>query len=271
MPHGRQAEKGVCMGVLEGRVAIVTGAASGIGKATTGRFVEEGARVCMVDLSREALEQSAADLGLAEGAYVLAPANITNEDEVKAAVEACVAAFGTVNVLCNIAGIGGPGASVVDYTVEEFRRVLDVNVVGSYAMIRNVLPIMQEQDGGVILNTSSGDATAAYTYEIGYSASKAAVKQMTRNIANELGEGGKIRCCSVSPGWVLTPMATGSIADFSGMDFGNSSEIGDLGPIGRMIDPAEIAGVFCFLASDEASILNGIDVIADGGKTLGKA
>lgn len=259
------------MGQLEGKVAIVTGAASGIGKATTKRFIDEGAKVCMVDLKRDALEASAADLGLPSGTYVMAPANITDEDQVKQAVDTCVNTFGTVQVLCNIAGIGGPGASVVDYTVEEFRRVLDINVVGSYAMIRNVLPIMQDQNEGVILNTSSGDATAAYTYEIGYSASKAAVKQMTRNIANELGAGGAIRCCSVSPGWVLTPMATGSIEDFTGMSFGNEGEVGDLGPIGRMIEPTEIARIFCFLASDDAAILNGIDVIADGGKTLGKA
>lgn len=258
------------MGKLEGKIAIVTGAASGIGKATAKRFVDEGARVCMVDLKADALAASAQDLGLPAGTYVLAAANVADEQQVKAAVDSCVEAFGGVDVLCNIAGIGGPSASVVDFTVEEFRRVLEVNVIGSYAMIRNVLPHM-EQRGGVILNTSSGDASAAFTYEIGYAASKAAVKQMTRNIANELGEGGKIRCCSVSPGWVATPMALNSIAEFSDMAFDNDAESGDLGPIGRMIEPSEIAGVFCFLASEEAAILNGIDVVADGGKTLGKA
>ena len=121
------------MGKLEGKVAIVTGAASGIGKATTKRFIDEGAKVCMVDLKRDALEASAADLGLPSGTYVVAPANITDEVQVKQAVDTCVNTFDTVQVLCNIAGIGGPGASVVDYKVEEFRRVLDINVVGSYA------------------------------------------------------------------------------------------------------------------------------------------
>lgn len=259
------------MGKLDGKVAIVTGAASGIGKQTTKTFVNEGAKVCMVDLKQEALEASAADLGLAEGTYVIAPADVTCEEQVKAAVDTCVDTFGTVHILANVAGIGGPGASVVDYTVEKFRQVLDINVVGSYAMIRNCLPIMQDQGFGVILNLSSGDATAAYTYEVGYSASKAAVKQMTRNIANECGQDGKIRCCSVSPGWVKTPMATASISDFSDQEFENEGEIGDLGPLGRMIEPEEIAGVLAFLASDDAKILNGIDVIADGGKTLGKA
>ena len=172
------------MGRLDGKVAIITGAASGIGKATTKRFVDEGARVCMVDLRREALEASAEELGLPEGSYVIAPADITDESLVQEAVKTCVDAFGAVDVACNIAGMGGSGTSVTDFTVEEFRRVLDLNVIGTFAMIRNVLPIMQAQGGGVILNTSSGDATAAYAYEIGYSASKAAVKQMTRNIAN---------------------------------------------------------------------------------------
>ena len=120
--------------------------------------------------------------------------------------------------------------------MSEFRRILEVNTIGSFCFIHYVMPIMQAQGDGVIVNTSSGDATAAYTYEVGYSASKAAVKQMTRDIANECGEGGKIRCCSVSPGWVATPMATQSIADFSGQDFDNASEVGDLGPLGRMVE-----------------------------------
>lgn len=259
------------MGKLEGKFAIITGAASGIGKATTKRFVDEGAKVCMVDIKQEALEASAADLGLPEGSYVIAPADVTNEEQVKAAVDTCVKAFGTVNVLCNIAGISDEGQSVAEYPISEFRRILEVNTIGSFCFIHYCMPIMQEQGDGVIINTSSGDATAAYTYEVGYSASKAAVKQMTRNIANECGEGGKIRCCSVSPGWVATPMATQSIADFSGQDFDNASEVGDLGPLGRMVEPSEVAGIFAFIASDEGKVLNGIDIIVDGGKTLGKA
>lgn len=258
------------MGKLDGKVAIITGAASGIGKATTKRFVDEGARVCMVDLKREALEASAADLGLPEGSYVIAPADVTDEALVQAAIKTCVDTFGTVHIACNIAGISDSGSPVEEFTVKEFRRVLDVNVIGTFAMIRNVLPIMREQGEGVILNTSSGDATAAYAYEIGYSASKAAVKQMTRNIANECGEGGKIRCCSVSPGWVATPMSASAFENLGEMDFENADECADLGPIGRILEADEIAGVFCFLASDEAAAINGIDVIVDGGKTLGK-
>ncbi len=258
------------MGKLDGKVAIITGAASGIGKTTTKRFVDEGARVCMVDLKREALEASAADLGLPEGSYVIAPADITDEALVQAAIKTCVDTFGTVDVACNIAGMGGSGTSVTDFTVEQFRLVLDVNVIGTFAMIRNVLPIMQEHGGGVILNTSSGDATAAYAYEIGYSASKAAVKQMTRNIANECGAEGKIRCCSVSPGWVNTPMSARALASLGEKDFENEGECADFGPIGRILEADEIASVFCFLASDDAAAINGIDVIVDGGKTLGK-
>ena len=154
------------MGRLDGKVAIITGAASGIGKATTKRFVGEGARVCMVDLRRETLEASAEELDLPEDSYVIAPADITDESLVQEAVKTCVDAFGAVDVACNIAGMGGSGTSVTDFTVEEFRRVLDINVIGTFAMIRNVLPIMQAQGGGVILNTSSCDATAAYAYEI---------------------------------------------------------------------------------------------------------
>ena len=258
------------MGRLDGKVAIITGAASGIGKATTKKYVDEGAKVCMVDLKREALEASAADLALPEGTFVVAPADVTCEEQVQAAIKTCTDTFGTMHVVCNIAGIGGSGLSVADYTVEMFRRVLDINVVGTFAMIRNVLPIMQAQGEGVILNTSSGDATAAYAYEIGYSVSKAAVKQMTRNIANECGEGGKIRCCSVSPGWVRTPMSTRAFSHLEKQSFDDINEMCDFGPIGRFLEPSEIADLFCFLASDEARAINGIDVIIDGGKTLGK-
>lgn len=259
------------MGKLEGKIAIITGGASGIGKATTKRFVDEGAKVCMVDLKREALEASAADLGLPEGSYVIAPANVTDEEQVKAAIDTCVKTFGTVNVLCNIAGVSDEGQAVAEYPVAEFRRIMEINCLGSFSLIHHCMPIFQEQGDGVIINTSSGDATAAYTYEVGYSASKAAVKQMTRNIANECGAGGKIRCCSVSPGWVATPMATQSIADFGGQNFDNASEVGDLGPLGRMVEPSEVAAIFAFIASDEGKVLNGIDIIVDGGKTLGKA
>lgn len=255
---------------LDGKVAIVTGAASGIGKATTKKFVDEGAKVCMVDLKRESIEASAADLGLPQGSFVVAPADITNEEQVREAIEVCVDTFGTVHILCNIAGRGGSGFSVSEYTVEMFRSVLEVNVVGTFIMIRNVLPIMQAQGEGVILNTSSGDATAAYAFEIGYSASKAAVKQMTRNIANECGGGGRVRCCSVSPGWVRTPMSARAIANLANQDFEDTNEMGDFGPLGRMVEPEEVADLFCFLASDEARTINGIDVMIDGGKTLGK-
>lgn len=253
---------------LAGKIVLVTGAASGIGKATAKRFVDEGSRVAMLDLKTEAIEAAAHELGLPEGSYFAQAVDVTNDDAVRAAVEAVKAHFGHIDVLCNIAGVAGKIGPIEDQTVSDARFVLEVNVLGSYNMIHYVLPIMKEQGAGVILNTASVDGTACFAYESAYAMSKAAIIHLTQCIANE--NGGSIRVNCVSPGWVKTPMMDSSAADFGEMDYQNKSDLVDYGPLGRAEDPSEIAGIFAMLASDDAYILNGINVHADGGKYLGK-
>lgn len=253
---------------IKGKVAIVTGAASGIGKATAKRFAEEGALVAMLDLRKEAIEEAARDLGLEEGAFIALPVDVTKDDQVRSAVGAVVERFGRIDVLCNIAGIGGKVGPVEDQTVSDARTVIEVNLLGTYCMIHHVLPIMKSQNEGVILNTASVDGTACYAYEAPYAMSKAAVIHLTQCLANENGNTIRVNC--VSPGWVKTPMMDETADGFGDMDYQNEDDLVDYGPLGRAEEPSEIAGIFAFLASDDARILNGVDIHADGGKYLGK-
>lgn len=253
---------------ISGKFVVVTGAASGIGKATAKRFADEGATVALLDLNEEALKASARDLGLAEGSYVVQPVDVTNDDAVRKAVSNVREVFGRIDVLCNIAGIGGEVGAVDDQTVADARKVIEVNLLGTYDMIHHVLPIMKEQGEGVILSTASVDGTACYAYEAPYAMSKAGVIHLTQCLANE--NGNRIRVNCVSPGWVKTPMMDSTADGFGDMDYKNAGDLIDYGPLGRAEDPSEIAGIFCFLASDDAAILNGINVHADGGKYLGK-
>lgn len=253
---------------ISGKVVVVTGAASGIGKATAGRFADEGALVAMLDLDEASIQNAAADLGLEDGSYFVQPVDVTDDEMVAAAVANVREKFGRIDVLCNIAGIGGKVGAVEDQSVQDARKVIEVNLLGTYDMIHHVLPIMKEQGEGVILNTASVDGTASYSYEAPYAMSKAAVIHLTKSLANE--NGGKIRVNCVSPGWVKTPMMDATADDFGDMDYKNEGDLIDYGPLGRVQEPSEIAGIFAFLASDDAAILNGIDVHADGGKYLGK-
>lgn len=256
------------MNGIKGKFVIVTGAASGIGKATTKRFVDEGATVAMLDLNEEAIKKSAADLQLPEGSYYIHTVNVTDDEAVAAAIADIKNKFGKIDVLCNIAGIGGTIGAVENQSVAEARKVIEVNLLGTYAMIHHVLPIMKEQGEGVILNTASVDGTACFAYEAPYAMSKAAVIHLTQCLANE--NGNKIRVNCVSPGWVRTPMMDSSADDFGKMDYKNESDLVDYGPLGRAEEPSELAGIFAFLASDDAFIINGADIHADGGKYLGK-
>lgn len=253
---------------IEGKVVVVTGAASGIGKATAGRFAHEGATVAMLDLSADAVEEAAAELGLSNDAYVAVAVDVTDDESVGTAVASIREHLGRIDVLCNIAGIGGEVGSVEEQDVATARKVVEVNLLGTYDMIHHVLPVMREQGEGVILNTASVDGTACYAFEAPYAMSKAAVIHLTQCLANELG--GKLRANCVSPGWVRTPMMDATADSFGDMEYQNEGDLVDLGPLGRVEEPEEIAAVFAFLASDDAVVINGADIHADGGKYLGK-
>ncbi len=251
-----------------GKVVVVTGAGGGIGLAVVKKFTDLGAKAALIDIKEEFAQKTVDKLGLdAEHAYCLG-ADISMEDAVEEAVGKIKEHYGRIDVLVNTAGIPGPSARTEDYSFEDAKRVYEVNVFGTFLMMQKTLPIMQEQKSGAIVNFGSVSGMFGYPYEIAYGSSKAAVIYMTKNAANENGGNG-VRVNSVSPGWVDTNMLKTVWESYADVGIADSSDNVTLGPLGRPAHPEEIANVVAFLASDEASCVNGTNFLADGGMSLG--
>ena len=243
------------------KVVIVTGAGGGIGSAIVRKFTNLGAKVALVDLNSELCESVVQKLGLDRQHAMCLGLDISVEEQVKDAVLRIAEHYGRIDALINAAGIPGPSARVEEYS-------FSVNVFGTYLMMQNVLPVMQKQAKGAIVNFGSVSGICGYPYEIAYGASKAAVIQMSKNAANENGGNG-VRINSVSPGWVNTGMMKTILASYKDVGIENSSDNVTLGPTGRPAEPKEIAEAVAFLCSEEASYVNGTNFLVDGGMTLG--
>jgi 3alpha(or 20beta)-hydroxysteroid dehydrogenase len=243
-------------GRLEGKVAIVTGAARGQGEAEARRFVAEGASVLLTDVLDEEGQAVAADLGEAAAYRHL---DVTSEDEWIAAVAAAEERFGPVTILVNNAGILD-FASIERQDVEKFRRVIDVNLVGTMIGIKSVAPSMRRAGGGSIINISSNGGIWGLPSLGAYVSSKWAVRGLSKTAALDLGKRG-IRVNSVHPGGIETPMT--AFGDPAESAFTKSL------PIPRMGHVDEVANVVTFLASDEASFVTGAEWSVDGGATVG--
>jgi 3alpha(or 20beta)-hydroxysteroid dehydrogenase len=247
------------MGRLDGKVAVITGGARGMGKAHARHFTAEGARVVIGDVLEEKGERVAAEIG---GVFVRH--DVTSANDWSDAVEAAVRAYGRVDVLVNNAGILRHGP-VAEMTEADFRAVLDVNLVGSWLGIRAVVPAMRDAGGGSIVNISSIEGIAGAAGLSAYSASKFGVRGLTRSAAQELGPVG-IRVNSVHPGGVMTSMALAAAQTMTGVD--GSGFLKQL-PIARFAEPVEISRLVAFLASDESSYTTGAEFLADGGLLSG--
>jgi len=253
---------------LDGRVAVVTGAAGFIGRATTALLAERGARIVAVD--RREADIAAAVRELPASAEALAiTADVTSEDEVKHYVRAAVDRFGKIDVFYNNAGIEGDIKKITDYSVESFRRVLDVNVVGVFLGLKHVLPVMLGRNKGSIINTASIAGLTGSPHIAVYSASKHAVIGLTKSAAIECsGTGVRINC--VCPGMIESRMMSSII---EGRNPGNAmvtnQVIAELIPARRLGNPSEVASIVAFLASDEASYVSGSAYTVDGGRTAG--
>ena len=246
------------MGRLDGKVALITGGARGMGKSHVRHFVAEGARVVFGDVLDDRGEYVAAGLGAESCRYV--HHDVTSEAGWAAAVTTATDAFGRLDVLVNNAGVL-KFASIAEMPLDDFRRVLEVNAVGCWLGMKAVIEPMKAAGGGAIVNISSIEGFTGAAGLSAYSASKFAVRGMTKVAAQELGRFG-IRVNSVHPGGVLTRMileqaATGDRAD--GEAFLRSL------PIPRFAEPAEISRLVAFLASDESSYSTGSEFVADGG------
>ena len=245
------------MGRLEGKVAIVTGAASGMGADEAKLFAQEGAQVVLTDLSEGDGRRAEAEIGEAGGEAIFIPADVTSEEDWKRVIEATLSRYGKLNVLVNNAGISSGSYDPED--IEGWHRIMSINATGVYLGTSYAIPAMIEAGGGSIVNISSiMGFVGAEGGHPAYSASKGAVRIFTKAIAVRYGPDG-IRANSVHPGF-MPPMKTSRYTSRP-----ERSDVVRLTPLRRSGEVREVANGVLFLASDEASFISGTELVIDGG------
>ena len=257
------------MSMLEGKVAVVTGAARGIGEATARRFVEEGARVVLADVLDDGGETVAEGLG---SAALYRHADVTQSGQVQALIDTAVEEFGGLHIMFNNAGtMGALQAGFLEEDFRTFRKTIEINLLGPMLGASFAARHMAKNGGGCILSTASSSALYGGYGIIPYRATKAGVVSMTRSLAIELGKYG-IRVNCISPGPTRTPMTA-----MDGAPEDRVEELVDISmeamrgrmPLGRLGMPEDVANAAVFLASDQAAQITGVDLAVDGGETLG--
>jgi 3alpha(or 20beta)-hydroxysteroid dehydrogenase len=248
------------MARLAGKVAIITGAAQGMGEAHARTFVREGANVVLTDLNEERGQTIARELG---DAALFVKQDVAVADDWASVVVAAEERFGSISVLVNNAGVIGPVRGLLDFDEADFLQVCAINQLGVFLGMKAVVPSMIANGGGSIVNISSiaGMLGTKESSNAAYCASKWAVRGMSKLIAAQHGRDG-IRVNSVHPGYILTPMMIAATDEHGG---GAAEAI----PLGRMAQPAEVSNVVLFLASDEASFVSGAEHVVDGAMIAG--
>ncbi|MBT2583248.1 SDR family oxidoreductase [Planococcus sp. ISL-109] len=245
------------MARLEGKVAVITGGAAGIGKVTAKRFLAEGAKVVLVDISEEMLEETKQELG---GEVVTVQADVSKEDQVKKYVDKAVEAFGKIDVFLNNAGIEGKVAPLIEQTAEDFDKVIAINVRGMFLGMKHVLPVMYKQGAGSVINMSSVAGLSGSPNVIPYITSKHAVVGLTKAAAVESARY-QVRVNSVHPSPVNTRMMR-SLEEGLGT---SEAELSKMIPLGRYGESEDISNLVLFLASDESTFISGAQYRIDGG------
>lgn len=257
------------MNRFEDKVVIITGGGSGLGQETAIRIAKEGGKLSLVDLNEKGLEESKAKIAeVAPNAEVLLiTANVANPDEVQKYVNETVEKFGKIDGFFNNAGIEGKQNLTEDFGIDEFEKVVSINLNGVFYGLKYVLEVMKKQGYGSVVNTASVGGTRGVGNQSGYAASKHGVVGLTRNSAVEYGEFG-ITVNAIAPGAIMTPMVEASLRQ---LDPDNPEEAGkqfvSINPTKRFGKPVEVANVVAFLLSGEASFVNAAVINIDGGQS----
>lgn len=246
---------------LDGKVVIITGAASGIGKGTAELFAEEGAKLVLIDKDKQGLSEITNKVIEEYGVCEMVCGDVSSHLIIEQAVQLSVQTYGTVDVVFNNAGIM-PTGNLLEFPEELWEQVMNVNVKSMFLMCKQVIPIMLKQGRGSIINTSSVMAVLTEPNHTAYTSSKAAIIGLTKEIAVTYAEHG-IRCNSICPGWVDTEMNRKFAMDIGGFDK-LYPIIKQQQPLGRMATIREVANAVLFLASDDSTAVSGSSLFVDG-------
>ncbi len=243
-----------------GKVAFVTGAASGIGRATAVAFAQEGARVAILDRTEDALDATAGAVRATGAEVLVLGCDVAQPEQVEAAIAEVVATFGRLDVAFNNAGVENKAAPVAEIALEEWDRILNINLRGTFVCMKHELAQMVRQGSGVVVNTSSGAGVRGVAGGASYAASKHAIIGLTKSAALDYAKA-NIRVNAVLPGNIETPM----MDRFTGGDIQKAI---DLEPVGRLGKPEEIADAVLWMSADLGAFVTGAAIAVDGGWSL---